>query len=212
MKKIHQIFRRMKRFTYRSDNRLCVHFRTLTPSLNFSSIENYLKDKGYTINTPNIIEVAKAQIGKKYKRGSKINEGTFDCSLFTQYVYGQMGIYLPRISIDQFDSGIQAEEDPVPGDLIFTSGKNGYFHESNPEVKIGHVGLYTGSSVIHAANTERGVVEDSWEIFFGKEIPLTPRVVRIHPYLNEAITLILPPNSDIDSDSHLRWRLLAALG
>jgi hypothetical protein len=91
----------MNKTIYRSGNRLCVHFQTLIPKLNFHDITKYLREKGYEETCPNIVLLAREQLGKKYKRGSKPNEETFDCSSLTKYVYGKMGIYIPRISIDQ---------------------------------------------------------------------------------------------------------------
>ncbi len=199
----------MDRFTFRSENRLLVHLRSLVPSLNFYEVENYLKKNGYKILSYNIITEARCLIGKGYKRGSKKTDSTFDCSSFTQYAYSQIGVYIPRISIDQFGYGNRVENNFIPGDLIFSSGKNGYYHEENPEIIIGHVGIYTGSTIIHAANTERGIVEDTFDNFFENNTLKPIHAVRIHEHLNDAVTLILPENCDIDCDSHLKWRLLA---
>jgi cell wall-associated NlpC family hydrolase len=69
----------------------------------------------------------------------------FDCSSFTQYVFGVNGIPLPRNSRQQFLVGT-----PVPlhriqkGDLLFfTTEKR---KKRSGIAKIGHVGIYIGNN------------------------------------------------------------------
>ncbi len=71
----------------------------------------------------------------------------FDCSSFTQYVFGVNGISLPRNSRQQFLVGT-----PVPlhqiqkGDLLFFTTKKR--KKRNGIAKIGHVGIYIGNNQI----------------------------------------------------------------
>ncbi|UUZ82452.1 NlpC/P60 family protein [Paenibacillus sp. P26] len=65
----------------------------------------------------------------------------FDCSSFTQYVFGHFGVSLPRASRDQGQVGRNVPMDQLqPGDLMFfyTPGR----YESNRI--IGHVAIYAG--------------------------------------------------------------------
>jgi cell wall-associated NlpC family hydrolase len=57
--------------------------------------------------------------GTPYRNGGSDPRG-FDCSGFTQYVFAQHGIALPREVKDQWDMGtpVKAEE-IAPGDLMF---------------------------------------------------------------------------------------------
>ena len=62
---------------------------------------------------------------------------------------------------------------------------------------------------VHAANSEQGVIFEETNSFLKKNIKTA---VRIHGNIEEGVTLILPENSSIEYDNHLRWRLLSALG
>lgn len=66
-----------------------------------------------------------------------------NCSGFTQYVYGQMGISIPRTSEQQAQAGLKVPSlaSAQQGDLVFYGG-NGY--DGSPSSP-GHVGLYIGN-------------------------------------------------------------------
>ncbi|QQG42830.1 MAG: C40 family peptidase [Candidatus Giovannonibacteria bacterium] len=119
-----------------------------------------------------LIKIAKGLVGRPYKYGAKMKDAPsfFDCSLFTQYVFKQIGVDLPRSTILQADNGIEASlEDIKPGDLLFFHGERGFYNKKFPE-GIGHVVLYAGDGkAVHAASeriqenpevVERGEVEE----------------------------------------------------
>ena len=97
-----------------------------------------------------------------YSQERRNEEGYFDCSSFTYYVYGRLGIYL------QFDGANTAaaqgryivENNLVvditklaPGDLIF------YSYESNDRfLNIGHVAIYAGEGFVIDASYSQGKV------------------------------------------------------
>ncbi len=201
----------MKKLIFPSDNRLCVHFPTLTPSVTKEQVDGYLERKGFEKITVDIRNLAYEQIGKKYCRGSTYSEKTqtFDCSGLTQWLYGQKGIYIPRISIDQREFGIPVGiEELKVGDLVFTTGHINYYWEEDENNSIGHVGIYTGKSVIHAAGKRRGVVEDSLCSFFDREVR---GAVRIYDWIDSADTIIIPEKEKVEYDLHLRWRILSSI-
>jgi hypothetical protein len=68
-----------------------------------------------------IIATGEKYIGTPYKYGAAAGQtNTFDCSSFTQYVYKQNGINLPRSSKQQSQVGTYvARSNLQPGDLVF---------------------------------------------------------------------------------------------
>lgn len=91
-----------------------------------------------------LIERAKQFIGTPYKWGGTSPLG-FDCSGFTQFLYKELGINLPRVSYQQATSGKRVSMDQArPGDLVAwdSSGRN-------PGAD--HIAVYLGGGmVIHA--------------------------------------------------------------
>ncbi len=89
--------------------------------------------------------------GYRYLYGGASPATGFDCSGFTQYVYHQFGINLPRTSYAQWDVGQHVSYDGLqPGDLVFFT-INGSF--------AAHVGIYLGGGeFISAATPSQGVI------------------------------------------------------
>ena len=90
-----------------------------------------------------------------------MEEGYYDCSSLVYRLYKEIGIELPLIASDQgkycYENAMLVNKEKLrPGDLIF------YSYEVNNQFRnISHVAIYVGDGkMIHAANTERGVVED----------------------------------------------------
>ena len=98
------------------------------------------------INT--VIASAKSLLGTPYVWGGRsLADGGFDCSGFTQYVYGKVGVSLNRISSDQATQGIAVSRANLqPGDLVFASLAG--------DGRISHVGIYIGNGkMIHSPKT-----------------------------------------------------------
>jgi cell wall-associated NlpC family hydrolase len=84
-----------------------------------------------------------------YQNGGTTADG-FDCSGFTQYVFAQHGLPLPREVRDQFSAGSPVEREAIEaGDLLFfqTTAKG-------PS----HVGIALGSDEFVHAPSSTGVV------------------------------------------------------
>ncbi len=97
--------------------------------------------------------LANEQIGKPYGFGGSGPE-RFDCSGLVQWVYGNLGVSLPRISRSQASIGREVNSrETRPGDLLFFALKGG---------SIDHVGIYTGNGkFVHAPRFGRPVSTDS---------------------------------------------------
>lgn len=107
-----------------------------------------------TVSGNDVVQVAESYYGSRYVSGGSSPSG-FDCSGFTQYVYGKCGKTISRTSYTQANEGTAVSKSELqPGDLLLFH----YYGSSS----IGHVGIYVGDGkFIHAANANRGVVYDS---------------------------------------------------
>ena len=64
-----------------------------------------------------LLENAEALLGRPYRFGGRSPAG-FDCSGYTQYLFAQIGIRIPRTADAQFAQG-RVVGNPEPGDLLF---------------------------------------------------------------------------------------------
>jgi cell wall-associated NlpC family hydrolase len=98
-----------------------------------------------------MLAFAKKRLGIKYEFGTEAykKSGNFDCSSFTQYVYANYGVTLPRVAGQQAEQGTFVARDKLRvGDLLFFYVPGRY--KSNKVV--GHVGLYMGDgNMIHSS-------------------------------------------------------------
>ena len=101
-----------------------------------------------------LYNAATAQLGVPYVSGGTTPRG-FDCSGFTQYVYAQCGLTLPRSCDDQAGVGIIIPKEALQcGDLVFFQGTNGMAPLAS------HVGIYLGNGkLIHAGSRGITIVE-----------------------------------------------------
>jgi len=81
-----------------------------------------------------LLRTALSFVGTPYVWGGS-SPGGFDCSGFTTYVYGRLGIAIPRTADVQFAAGRPVSGDPLPGDLVFFQ---------TYDWGASHVGIYLG--------------------------------------------------------------------
>jgi cell wall-associated NlpC family hydrolase len=94
--------------------------------------------------TGKILSLAKSFVGTPYVWGGMTPQG-FDCSGFLQYIFGKVGVKIPRLSYQQATYGTLVGLNSLkPGDIIgwdVSARNNG----------ADHVGLYLGGGMIAEA-------------------------------------------------------------
>lgn len=102
-----------------------------------------------TPESSQIVERAKAQVGKRYRWGGTSPAG-FDCTGLVHYIMGDKAGSLPRSSKDMYNSVSKADS-IRPGDLVFF-GRG----------RARHAAVYVGNGqVVHASTPKTGVRVDS---------------------------------------------------
>lgn len=102
-----------------------------------------------------LVALAIAQLGKPYTYGARPYgvDGDFDCSSLVQYLYKDIGIDLPRTTLEQIRCGsdVTYGRDLLAGDLIFIRGSSGRYDAECPK-GVGHVYVVTDPphEAIHA--------------------------------------------------------------
>ena len=92
-----------------------------------------------------LIALAFSQIGTLYRPGGTEPRTGFDCSGFTTWLYGKVGVNLPRNSGEQFRTGKEVDKSHLcKGDLVFFGSKK----------HITHVGIYLDDHMfIHSSSS-----------------------------------------------------------
>lgn len=118
-----------------------------------------------------ILALGKRYIGVSYVYGGMSPRG-FDCSGFTKYVYGKLGMTLTRRASTQLADGIVVSKDSLQvGDLIFLR----YSYDRYPA---SHVGIYAGGGKVLHASSSRGIVLDDLDgIFFSQNYLCARRII-----------------------------------
>jgi peptidoglycan DL-endopeptidase CwlO len=105
-------------------------------------------DERMSRSAANVLSIAAAQQGDRYQYGAA-GPDAFDCSGFTQYVFGKVGISLPHSSGAQ-RSMARRISSPQPGDLVFVHNGGGG--------SVSHVAIYAGNGYWYeASNPSTGV-------------------------------------------------------
>ena len=109
------------------------------------------------------VDIALTKLGTPYSQALRNEDGYFDCSSFTHYVYAQCGINLSYEGSDTaasqgryiVENNLAISYDMLsPGDLVFYS-----FEVNNRYMNISHVGIYAGDGkIIDASLSKKKVV------------------------------------------------------
>jgi cell wall-associated NlpC family hydrolase len=105
-------------------------------------------------NRQEIVRLARSFIGTPYRNGGETRSG-MDCSGLVVAVFLDLGISLPRTSLDQARAGEEILRSQMkPGDLVF--------FKTSSSKPISHVGIYIGRGhFVHASTRARRVRIDS---------------------------------------------------
>jgi cell wall-associated NlpC family hydrolase len=116
---------------------------------------------GGPVSGDDIVSLATQQLGAPYVWGAEDPSSGFDCSGLVQYVYGQAGIDLPRVSADQAKVGekVASLADALPGDLVAFGSP------------VDHIGIYAGDGKMVVAPHRGDVVKV-------QDITSTPTAIR----------------------------------
>jgi len=139
------------------DNKHFLEYTNDIPSdityISYKKPANYYAIDQNLLTIQNIEKKAKSFLGTPYVWGAT-GPNKFDCSGFTQWVYRDSGINIPRVSKDQARVGQFISYNNLQrGDMIFFDTKK------KRTGKVCHVGIYLGSgNFIHASSAGKSVV------------------------------------------------------
>ncbi len=101
-----------------------------------------------------IVALSTRHVGARYRWGGTSPAG-FDCSGFLYYVFGQMGVTLPRTTYAMYDAGVAVPQDELQaGDIVF-------FQTVSPGPS--HAGIYLGDGRFIHSSSGSGVTITSMD-------------------------------------------------
>jgi cell wall-associated NlpC family hydrolase len=111
-----------------------------------------------------ILAAGERYLGTPYRWGGTSQTSGFDCSGFVQRVFADLGVSLPRVSVDQARAGtpVASLAEARPGDLVF-------WHADGRRPN--HIGIYAGDGRMLVAPRTGDVVRY-------QDITRTPHVIR----------------------------------
>lgn len=129
-------------------------------------------DRGFIVD--NVISNSQKYLGTPYLFGGTYEKNKkFDCSSFTQKVFGESGIQLPRTSIQQSQLGLSVNMNNLKkGDLIFFDTEN--------LGKVSHVAIYIDANTLLHATTSKGVNYTTFSKYWKDKIVTAKDIIQIN--------------------------------
>lgn len=133
-----------------------------------------------------VLKIARQHLGKPFACMARPMDAPtrFSCSTFTTFVYGHVGIHLPRYSASQSYVGERVEtSSALPGHLLFYAGD---YAPTDDDRAIAHVAIKSGAELrIHGSSKDKCVVE--------RRFQERPVVMAMNPFpAGDHVLLTLP--------------------
>lgn len=103
------------------------------------------------------VDIALGLVGNPYVYGGNDPYNGIDCSGFTQYIMGQLGINTARTAAEQQYNSVPIDlQDVTPGDCLFYDG--------DMDGMIDHVSMYIGGGqIVHASDETTGIIVTNYD-------------------------------------------------
>lgn len=194
---------------FRAVKDLCaVDFTELKLPISKAEATKILIKLGFVETSTSLREIANLAIGNKYCKTAKLSEAPihFNCSGLTKWLYGQIGIWIPRRCIQQFMFGTHIDrEEARIGDLVFMEGFTPYYLD-NPENGMSHVSMILDkNTVIHAASRALGRGVFTSPISAVIEAPDFRGIRRIVDNIEELVIFRAPPEQEVETSDDIKW-------
>ena len=140
-----------------------------------------------------------------------------DCSGFLQRVYAECGIWIPRRIAQQFAFGERVSDQEIrTGDLVFSRDRLVCIQDEATDEPVSHVVLVCPESIIiHAVlvggtpNAKIRIVRSPLHVW--TEGMLWRGARRIIPAGSHMVTLVTPPNLEVETSDDLRCLIYESL-
>jgi hypothetical protein len=154
-----------------------------------------------SVTNKDIVSTAKQYQGKlKYDFGSDaIEEGTGDCSSYTEHVFGVYGIDIGADTNAQYQQGYGVnKEDAKAGDLVFFQGTYPNDHIDN----VSHVGIMVDNNrFIHLSEKGGCTISNLSNIYYSKHFLAIKRLRDVsyenYEHVPEQIVMETAPDTDL---------------
>jgi hypothetical protein len=160
------------------------------------SIEDVFRTASHEERILKLYHAVKSLDDVPYVWGGKSPEWGMDCSGFTQYVMGEVGVHIPRTVKEQ--AGVGEKISPrhlMPGDLVFFDADRG-------RKGLDHVGIYMGNDWFAHSSSPVGVVQQRLDDY-DHNVKLARRVMheRTGAYMGRTVVRARPVIRD-DCEEH----------